>query len=485
MRMHAATNPSRTFLCTLAWLAVSATPTHGIAQSAGIDNHLETPWGQMPVLHSVPSPANATLQVWVSYKRSAGDYRDDLDHLEALQARWYEAGVVVGVIMPREEALAIAKEAPKFLVMTPMHDDPNANDNLGEHSNRTAMICDGTELIYSEPMLDGLPDALRAITSSANQHYATHKSLQNLRRLRLLVSDVIDGSELGNATSACLQALPKCGRAHAARALYHWWCRGDIEAGQDAVLRSLEVLKQDRLALFAFADLILRGGHQAPELAGAVAKALAPFADSHRHDAKSQLIYLRALLQAGNDHRTAGRIAATLPKILKGRPRDQVIFAETLMEAAIPQAFRDQAERALAAAESAPSLKRWVFGARHKILTRCQEPKAAKKLMQAYWQDPVGQRDLNSDAWNLMVKPPTMGRFNSLALAQASKMVELDGDNITANNRDTLALANFLTGHHPEAMKLQKIAIKKSNNRMFPRRLQRYSETAKRKERPR
>ena len=483
--MHATTSCARMLSCTLTWLAVNVTPTPGIAQSASSANHVETPWGQMLALHSAPSPARATLQVWVSYKRSAGDYRDDLDHLEALQARWHGAGVVVGVIMPREEALAIAKEAPKFLVMTPMHDDPNANDNLGEHSNRTAMICDGTELIYSEPMLDGLPDALRAITSNANQHHTTHKSLQNLRRLRLLVSDVIDGSELGNATSACLQALPMCGRAHAARALYHWWSRGDIEAGQDAVLRSLEVLKQDQLALFAFADLILRGGHQDPEIAAAVARTLAPFADAHRHDAKSQLVYLRALLQAGNDRRAAGRIAATLPKILKGRPRDQVIFAETLMEAAIPQAFRDQAERALTAAESAPSLKRWVFGARHKILTRCEEPKAAKKLMQAYWQDPVGQRDLNSDAWNLMVKPPTMGRFNSLALAQASKMVELDGDNITANNRDTLALANFLTGNHQEAITLQEIAVKESNNKMFPRRLQRYSETAKRKERPR
>jgi hypothetical protein len=70
-------------------------------------------------------------------------------------------------------------------------------------------------------------------------------------------------------------------------------------------------------------------------------------------------------------------------------------------------------------------------------------------------------------------------------LAQASKMVELDGDNITANNRDTLALANFLTGNHQAAITLQEIAVKESNDKMFPRRLQRYSETAKRKERPR
>jgi len=205
--------------------------------------------------------------------------------------------------------------------------------------------------------------------------------------------------------------------------------------------------------------------------------AMAPVAAAAPDGVFTQLVYLRALLHAGQD-RNAGRIVATLPKRLAGRPKDQLIFAETLMDAETPAVHRDLAERAITAAEGAPELRRWLFGARHKLLTRCGDADAAKKLMTEYRKSDVGGGDLNNDAWYLIVQPETMGRFATLALAQATTLEEQLGAGLNYGSKDTVALAYFVNDNFAKAAELQAEAAKAANqNPIYVGRLKRYQAT--------
>ena len=88
------------------------------------------------------------------------------------------------------------------------------------------------------------------------------------------------------------------------------------------------------------------------------------------------------------------------------------------MEASEPKVHRDAAERAIQNAEANGADRRWVYAARHKLLWRCGEHEAAERLMAEYRKRNVSSSGLNNDAWYTIIRPDTMGRFDTLALAQ-------------------------------------------------------------------
>lgn len=441
----------------------------------------ETPFGSLQIVHSVPERDDAQFQLWIAYRDHLDTYRDDARYIAELQARWSPKGVVVGVIMPPDAARAIANEKPTFRVLAPDKDDAQAISNIRGRVRGGTLLCEGegSDVICTSATLDGQHDALVHLTNNGD-----HKTITTaLRTLFSVVAGVADGGPFGTQVKQCLKTLPNSGRTHASHVLYHWWCRGNLDAARQAALAGIDALADESLPLVVFADLVLRGDQTDIEVKKRLAAALAKHAALHKRNARFQLVYLRALLHTRNDHRAAGRTAAMLPRLLKGRPLEQIYFAETLMDAELPIAFRDQAEHAIKSATdpSNPVMTRWVFCARHKLLTKCGDTDAAAKLMVEYRKHPVGKTDLNNDAWYLMVQTPSMGRFDTLALAQGKKLEKDDGNAISSNNRDTLALTYFVNGHHDRALEIQQLAIKGGGNAAFRGRLKRYEATVARR----
>ena len=249
---------------------------------------------------------------------------------------------------------------------------------------------------------------------------------------------------------------------------------GDLEAARKAVDDGIRTLSLEPVPMAIFADLVLRGDRQDVEVARRVAMAMAPVAAGARDGAFTQLVHLRALLQAGQD-RLAGRTAATLPKKIGNDAFLNLTFCETLMEATTPQAFRDLAMQALQRAEQNGGDRKWLYGARHKLQKRCGDDEAAAATMIGYRKKRVSADTLNNDAWYLIVRPESMGRFDTLALAQCQEMERLEGDGMDFGNKDTVALAYFVNGHLDKAIEMQSEASKASgNNPVYVGRLTRY-----------
>ena len=460
-----------------------ATPS-GHAQEAAQPRSFETPYGTMLVQQEPAVPTESKLHLWLAYPTATDDYLDQLDYILELQTRWADRGVMVAVILPTEAVPAAVFASADVMVLAPREGDEQANSLVRERMSGNTLLCkaDDREVLCAMNDLDGIEDVLTTITKGLNL-----RAMQTAKtQLQAVIESVADGGQFGVHVTQCLKMMPKSGRAHAAKVLYHLWCQGDLDQADAAIASGIRELTGSSLPLCVFADLVLRGEHTNPAAADMIAAALAPIAAAAKHGTFAQLVYLRALLKSEPSNRAAsraaGRLAATLPKRLQGRANAQVVFAETLMDAVTPLIYRDAAERALAAVEDHPELKRWHYCARHKLLQRCGDEPAAAALMESYRKDPVGQTDLNNDAWYLMVQPETMGRFDTLAFAQASHMEEVEGERISTNNRDTLALAYFRSGQVAKAIDVQKLT-NPSTNFAYLGRFTRYEATLHRQQR--
>jgi hypothetical protein len=134
------------------------------------------------------------------------------------------------------------------------------------------------------------------------------------------------------------------------------------------------------------------------------------------------------------------------------------------MEGATPAAHRDLAEQAITAASSSGFNPRLCCAARHKVLVKCGDSDAAAKLMVDYRGDDTHSSSLNNDAWYLMTRTESMGRFDTFALAQCEEMQRQEGEALDNGNKDTVALALFLNNKLQEAIDLQTIAAAASGD---------------------
>ena len=146
------------------------------------------------------------------------------------------------------------------------------------------------------------------------------------------------------------------------------------------------------------------------------------------------------------------------------------------MEGDNPAARREQAERAIERADGNISQRNWVYAARHKVMTRCDDQPAAAKLLDEYRARNLSS-GLNNDAWYLMVQPQSMGRYDSMALALCEEMMRVE-QGLDFGSMDTIALAYFCNGHLDKAIKMQTDACQQGGNQAtYVARLKRYQAT--------
>lgn len=331
-------------------------------------------------------------------------------------------------------------------------------------------------VVWAGTAAQGLVDVL-PLAFAGKLDVAHEQQVQNLRVQ--LTADFENAGDHAEALQKYLQDRPHDGELHGLLFLTHLWHRADPAAAAAMVEPALQALGTEALPLAAFADLVLRGDRHEPDLAKPLVMALTPATAAARDSAFVQLVFLRSLLRAGLD-RHAGRVAAALPKLLAGRPRDQVIFAETLAEATAAAPFRDLFDRAVGEVAELPQWHRWVFAARYKMALACGDAKAAAAVLDAYRASGTNSFTLNDDAWYLATELGSLGRFDALGLAQAEEMRRQEGDSLDYNSKDTLALLLFLNGKVAEAIDLQTVAAPQGGEQ-FQQRLQRYQRTLERR----
>ena len=421
-----------------------------------------SPFGSAQRLHAPPDPAEPKYTLWVHYPEDRGDFLDQLQYLADLQRRFAERGIGIAVTMPPPAAKRVAACTPAFTVGSIAEYEPARDGSVMALSmpGTMAVLCrSGSADTVAASTLDGAVDVLQAIVDDKLDSPALQPMEETVRALLV---NVIDSGELGAEVEKCVAAWPRSGRVRAMAVLFQWWSRGDLEAAHKAFEEGLKALADESLPMVQFADLVLRGDRHDPRHAKTLAALLAPIAAASSDGVFTQLVYLRALLRAGQD-RIAGRTAAMLRKHLEGRGWDQLVFAETLMEANTPAAFRDLAQQAIGAVDGG-SDARWLTAARHKVLVRCGDLEAAEKLMVEYRGKNENRSGLNDDAWYMMVRPESLGRFDTMALSQCEEMRRLAGASLGYNSKDTAALALFLNGKVEEAVELQTVAAAAGGN---------------------
>jgi len=458
---------------------------------------VETPFGPAARVFTPPTRLAAPRwTLWVVYPDDRGAFLDHAQYLNDLQRRFAGAGIAIDVVMPAKAANVLAKSAPAFAVAAMAEPEPapaeqpvpvpqpvpiqpglvvTIDDLVGEampDPGVRVLLCTGetAEAALAWSNLDGVVDLLQACVDDKLADLATQTWEELLEQL---LANVCDGGDFTAQIETLTRAWPRCGRVRALAVLDQWWCKGDLEAAQKAFDEGTRALAGEAVPMGVFADLVLRGDHDSPQIVRTLAVLLGQVAAAAPDGVFTQLTYLRALLRTGQD-RLAGRLFGKLQKHIR-QPTDQLVFAETLMEGNMPVAFRDLAEQAIAAAKTGGGNPRWCYAARHKVLTRCGDTEAAEKLMTEYRTGDVMQSSLNNDAWYTIVRPDTMGRFDTFALAQCEEMLRIEGEAMSFGSKDTMALALFRNGKIQEAVDLQTAAAAANNQEaVYVGRLTRY-----------
>lgn len=456
-------------LAPLCLTAQESTAQGSTAQGSTTEQRHEQPGGlAVRIVHDQPGAATAKMTVWISYPHRNGDLHDHQQYLEDLATRFRDRGIAIAIALPEDDAKAVAAKKPRLVVAAAIEE--GTLDNI---RGMSFVLTQGTsgEAIVVMRSLDTAVDTIEKCLKDSFNHQAHQKAE---RALASLWRDVGDGGEFDVAVTQALATWPRSGRARACAVLNEWWCKGDLVAAQKAIDDGIKALSNEAVPMAEFVDLVLRGDRSDPKVAQQLAMAMAPAAAGAPRGTFMQLVNLRALLRAGQD-RVAGRIVATLPKRVGGNAGNQLIFAETLMDSSTPAAFRDLAERMIQNAEANGGNRQWVYAARHKVLKRCGDNEAAEKMMDEYRARNLGTV-LNNDAWYLIVQPQSMGRFNTLALAQCEQMLRVEQPNFVS--MDTIALAHFVNGKVDKAIEIQTTAAQQSlNDPIYVARLRRYKET--------
>jgi hypothetical protein len=429
-----------------------------LAQEAPANRVAHLDLFNVEILHDQRNTELAKVTLWCHYPSRYGAYRDHSQYLLDLHARLNDQGVVIAIVMPHKDARWVAEKKPRVVVAAPQGTTPQHYDNpnfcivtIPDHQPRVVPM-DNLDLAFD--ILQELADPdwislnLEIGANHSDQHWA-------------LLASIIDGhsgtTESTNSTiDQLITASPHSGCLLACRVLHSSWGCSDLEAARARIDAAIDVLANHAMPMTTFTDLVLRGSREDPVITRKLAMAMAPVAASAPDGAFTQLVYLRALLRLGQQ-RIAERIIRNLPKTLEKDARNQIVFAETLMDAPNPITFRQQAEKAVNAAETLGMDRRWLYAARHKILTRCEQSGSAEELAREY-RLRIRSDFINNDAWYLMVQPETLGRFDSLALSHCEELMNTV-DSLDALNLDTVALAQFLNGQTDKAIKNQTMAL--------------------------
>lgn len=435
---------------------------------------ITTAIGRLDVLHEPDGIRTAKTVLLVHYRSLDERFADHGQYLEDLQRRFGDDGLGVIVAMPPRAAQQLAAKRPQVLVA-----ERATDADTKRFDGNQFLLCRGTDV---EPLariahIDCVVDHVR-------QDLAGKLDAQELQRAAValisLIGNVADGGEFTPQLRYCLERLPHSGRAHACRVLDAWWSKGDLALADRAIDEAVDQLSHDPPSLVHFLDLVLRGdpgdAKLNQQLLMAATTAAAPIDGNF-----TQLVYLRALRRSGQQ-RLAERVASKLePRLTTAE--EHLIFAETLMSGPRSATFRACAERSVQAAEQLGGPPPWLVATRHKIAVQNGDAKAASRALERASATPGLGSSLNNDAWYLMVRPDTMGRFDTLALAFCEAMVRIEGRSLDGNSKDTVAQAMYLNGRLDDAIRLQQEVVRDGGGLgTYAARLRRYKEARARRD---
>ena len=252
----------------------------------------------------------------------------------------------------------------------------------------------------------------------------------------------------------------------------------DPAAAASVLQRAVLVLTDVPHALAAFADLTLRGSPHDRALGRELVPPLTVAALTFREDLQLQLVRLRALVRGGGGSEV-GRASRELLRHID-EAKLAVELVEILTKDRRAHAYHELCQRALTLAEKRGVRPRALQACRHAVALHVhQDREHATQLAEHYFQSLGGRVQLNNEAWYLMTRRATRGRFDGFALAMVESMLE-QRSTMDYFEFDTAALAMYLAGRVEEAVALQGIAIDRGgrSNPAYQERLQRYRASA-------
>jgi tetratricopeptide (TPR) repeat protein len=413
------------------------------------------------LLGQVPTEPVVTLQA--DYPDDGEIFREQATYLKQLRERFHDQGVKFVVCMPPEAARRLEATAPPFSVL-------HADTDVDRHRVWLSRVDADDQ--WTEIAIDGAADLLSASLRTPPDH-ARVTAIGKL--LAYVGAYIDDGPAMPEASARLVEWAPHCGFAHAARFIDDLWYRADLPGAHADAERALAQLADDSWPLVRFCDLALRADPYDRALAGKICTALEPMLASESSDLLPALCHLRAALRAAPDSvtvTTAGLVFARA----QGNARAMLILAEILLGTEQAERFRDVAERALTAASATGGDPRWLLAARYKLANRFHDDAARARWLKAFIGKDTSTYRLNTEAWKLLVKFDTMGRFDELALALTLRAEEATKGQDTAL-QDTFALALFANGRFDEAIAAATKACQADGDPRYAGRLARFENT--------
>jgi hypothetical protein len=232
---------------------------------------------------------------------------------------------------------------------------------------------------------------------------------------------------------------------------------GDRKAIKTCLAEGCAALGSAPAALREFADLALRSYPSSRDVAQTLAVALSQVAPVAPRDLRLQLVLLRALVRAGRD-KEVPRLAGQVLKASADDATALLTLAETLADAADARPYAALALQALQAARglsAEPTLQAMV---EHKVKLLCAADTAgADALVDALVRELASHTSINNEAWYLMTRVETRGRFDQLAGALMARL-QVRGD-LQDFECDTSALAAFRLGRSEQAVQWAERAV--------------------------
>lgn len=461
------------FRSALAVLPVLCDPAALVAQASLGAVPVEPRWRQWLQGDALPHTGDgaAVCTVWAFYSQLPDLFEGDGGYLAGVRSRYAARGVEVVASVARVDPPGIDAWADCRVVL----DDAVATERAWTVVNREVranlLVTDRTGKIrFVGTPGAGLVDAIDAVLDGRDELAQEGRA----EALRLLLPESFDEASAAQVLRPLLDAVahaPRDGMLHGLLYLTRYDKELDTEGADRQLARALEVLADEPRPLAVFADLAMRG---APRAAGLLDSLRPPLERALEHTPRDPVV-LRACLRVcvlAGDGRAAGRIAARARRHVTRSADDCLDFAMLLATDSEPLRWRDLAELSVARAEQLGADEDLVVAARYAVALRCcGDAERAGKLLDAHLGK-LAAEQFNDEAWFLMTRLETMGRYDWFAAGICERMVV---EEVPAHALDTAALAMFRVGRPVRALELQQAAVAADDqDRAYQRRLERY-----------
>lgn len=312
----------------------------------------------------------------------------------------------------------------------------------------------GGRVLWNARDLDDSMDALSIVTAEPHPQDRIMFVTDLLRHVSYHIGD---GPAVPELSAQLVVHMPNCGRARAYRCIDDIWNRADRTLARSDAAAAIAALAADAWSLTVCCDLVLRSDPHEHATAQRIATAMQAIVAASPHATNAWLVWLRAAQRCAPETVTGIDFAARLLE-LADRPDQRLELVEILADAADPAPFAAAMVATLAELEQAGVDRRTLLATRAKVAQRAavdpDEVAACLRELAAPGSAPAR----NKVAWELLTQLPTMGRFDSVALALAEGLRRADGS-LRPDHQDTLAVALYGVGRIAEAITCETAVI--------------------------